>query len=524
MSELVTTYKCADGTEFPVRWEREGDASLTWGLEDNHWPGPLRPIDAAVWEGTAARERAFSEAGLPTPSWLPRFLAPHGFVYRQRAEFPDEGVDDLVRRWGGVADVWEEHCRPWVQEACTRLQMAGDDEPVADLLEVCDYAWAKTMVAAVVVISAYRRLSGFLNELFGPEAEAWTATLTQGYPNATVDAAQAQWELAQIASRSAEMRELIVDAELSSVQQALRQVEGGREFLSAFDDFLLRFGWRSEGWEAGLPTWRERPERPLGVIRRMITDGTASPGLALDEVARRRQELTSDIEDRLRNDVAKLAELHERLSAVTPYLSVREDRALWQLNAFGSLRSALLRRGDKMVRSGSIGRAEDILYLRPEEIERRGSARGDLLEVVEERKREWQRWSRLTPPANIGAVETSTQLEGAGEAAEGEVRGMAASRGVVTGPARIIRDLSEADKLMPGDVLVCRTTSPPWTVLFARASAVVADAGGVLAHTAITAREYGIPCVVGARGATERIRDGMLVTVDGDEGVVRLSG
>ena len=177
-----------------------------------------------------------------------------------------------------------------------------------------------------------------------------------------------------------------------------------------------------------------------------------------------------------------------------------------------------------MVRSGSISRAEDILYLLPEEIERRGSAHGDLLELVEDRKREWKRWSRLTPPAMIGAVEASTQPEGAGEAAEGEVRGMAASRGVATGPARIIRDLSEADRLMPGDVLVCRTTSPPWTVLFARASAVVTDAGGVLAHTAITAREYGIPCVVGARGATERIRDGMVVTVDGERGVVRLSG
>ena len=101
---------------------------------------------------------------------------------------------------------------------------------------------------------------------------------------------------------------------------------------------------------------------------------------------------------------------------------------------------------------------------------------------------------------------------------------MAASRGVATGPARIIRDLSEADKLMPGDVLVCRTTSPPWTVLFTRASAVVTDAGGVLSHTAITAREYGIPCVVGARGATERIRDGMLITVDGERGVVQLVG
>lgn len=174
-----------------------------------------------------------------------------------------------------------------------------------------------------------------------------------------------------------------------------------------------------------------------------------------------------------------------------------------------------------MAKSRSISRAEDILYLLPDEIDGQ-SARGDLSDLVAKRKREWLQWSRLTPPSQIGAVETSTRAEGVTELVEGQLPGTAASRGVVTGPARVILDLSEADKLMPGDVLVCRTTSPPWTVLFTRASAVVTDAGSVLSHTAIAAREYGIPCVVGARGATERIRDGMTVTVDGDQGVLRL--
>ena len=147
MSELVTTYKCADGTDFPVTWQHEGDASLSWGLNDQHWSGPLRPLDAAVWEGTPARGRADSEAGLPTPRRLRRFLVPHGFVYAENAELTDEGVDDLVSRCGGVKAVWEEHCRPRVQEACTELQVAGDTERIADLLELCDYAWATTMVA-----------------------------------------------------------------------------------------------------------------------------------------------------------------------------------------------------------------------------------------------------------------------------------------------------------------------------------------------------------------------------------------
>jgi pyruvate,water dikinase len=88
------------------------------------------------------------------------------------------------------------------------------------------------------------------------------------------------------------------------------------------------------------------------------------------------------------------------------------------------------------------------------------------------------------------------------------------------GTARVLRDLSQADRLQPGDVLVCETTSAPWTPLFAIAGAVVTDSGGILSHSAICAREYGIPCVVGTQTATQRIPDGALLTIDGVKGTV----
>ena len=73
-----------------------------------------------------------------------------------------------------------------------------------------------------------------------------------------------------------------------------------------------------------------------------------------------------------------------------------------------------------------------------------------------------------------------------------------------------------------GDILVCRTTAPSWTPLFARVAAVVAETGSVFGHCGIVAGEYAIPCVIGVAGATERVRDGMLITVDGGAGIVRL--
>jgi phosphohistidine swiveling domain-containing protein len=94
------------------------------------------------------------------------------------------------------------------------------------------------------------------------------------------------------------------------------------------------------------------------------------------------------------------------------------------------------------------------------------------------------------------------------------------SRGVASGPARIARTLDDAAHLQPGEILVAITTMPAWTPLFGVAAAVVTETGGSLSHCAIVAREYGIPAVVGAYGATQRITTGQVVTVDGSSGVV----
>ena len=104
----------------------------------------------------------------------------------------------------------------------------------------------------------------------------------------------------------------------------------------------------------------------------------------------------------------------------------------------------------------------------------------------------------------------------------GILEGSPGSPGLVRGPARVLRSLSEAAEIQQGEVLVAETTAPPWTPLFATAAAVVTDTGGVLSHCAVVAREYRIPAVVGAAMATSTIKDGQWIEVDGDKGIVRL--
>ena len=146
------------------------------------------------------------------------------------------------------------------------------------------------------------------------------------------------------------------------------------------------------------------------------------------------------------------------------------------------------------------------------------------------RRAERERWLYTLPPNVIGSgtVEIDEAMRAfmgpdeAEPAGPGEVRGLAASPGVARGVARVIRGLDEVDRLQRGDVLVTYATAPPWTPLFAVASAIVTDAGGPLSHAAVVSREYGIPAVVGTKAATARIEDGDVVTVDGSTGIVRI--
>jgi pyruvate,water dikinase len=100
--------------------------------------------------------------------------------------------------------------------------------------------------------------------------------------------------------------------------------------------------------------------------------------------------------------------------------------------------------------------------------------------------------------------------------------GFAVSPGRVTAPASVLLSPADFGKMAPDTILVCPTTTPAWTPLFAQARGLVTDIGGIGAHGSIVAREYGIPAVMGTGAATRRIHHGDVITVDGGAGVVTL--
>ena len=102
------------------------------------------------------------------------------------------------------------------------------------------------------------------------------------------------------------------------------------------------------------------------------------------------------------------------------------------------------------------------------------------------------------------------------------LKGLAASGGIYEGPARRVAGPTEFDRIQQGDVLVTESTTEAFNILLPLLGAIVTDSGGLLSHSAIVAREYGIPGVVGTRDGTQRIPDGATVRVDGDAGEVHV--
>jgi pyruvate,water dikinase len=251
-----------------------------------------------------------------------------------------------------------------------------------------------------------------------------------------------------------------------------------------------------------------------------------------DRSVARREKLTAEIEQRFANDSEKLRTFRDYQKSAFQRTVLLEDHNYYiDQKSHVATRVACLAIGRRLAGQGSIDSPDDVFFLVEEEL-RQAAVDSSMRyqSLVAERRAERERWTHTLPPATIGdgTSEMPIQMQrffGPSEqepSPDGEIKGIAASAGIVRGTARVVRTLDEVERLAPGEILVTYATAPPWTPLFAIASAVVTDAGGMLSHCAVVAREYGIPAVTGSKVATARIPDGALVTVDGGAGTVKI--
>ncbi|MFI7496547.1 PEP/pyruvate-binding domain-containing protein [Kocuria sp. M4R2S49] len=293
-------------------------------------------------------------------------------------------------------------------------------------------------------------------------------------------------------------------------------------------EFLARYGHRAVAEiDLGVPRWSEDPAHVLNALANYLRleDPEQAPDRQFARAASAAEDLAAELARRARARGGLRGRLVTHgLRRVRGTAGLREQPKFGLILAFAGLRHQLRLVGEELARRGRIAVPEDVFFL--DLAEARAAVGGaDRHGVVDARRRlHEQELRRRHVPRVLLSDGTDVETAMAAvrpAAASGLLLGAAASPGSVTGPARVVVDPGGA-RLEPGEILVAPSTDPGWTPLFLTAGALVMEMGGPISHGAVVAREYGIPAVVGVPGATERIRTGDVVTVDGAAGTVEL--
>jgi phosphohistidine swiveling domain-containing protein len=286
---------------------------------------------------------------------------------------------------------------------------------------------------------------------------------------------------------------------------ALGDEPGLATFRSELELFLAKFGHLSDsGTRLDSKPWREEPE----VLLRLL----ANPGSPAGTLPARWR-----YED-LRLGPWRRFLLGRVYRRARRFRLLREQASHLIGLAVVTLRDLWLALADSFVRRGLLSEREDIFLLYGEEVRRAvtlGAAAESLQEFVAVRRREMAAARTMALPAEISGDQSNAALAVAAD----KYRGVPAAGGRYSGRTRTVRGLGEQADFRPGEVLIIEASDASWTPLLARAGAIVAEAGGMLSHCAIVAREYGVPAVVGVAGACQ-IPAGTSVLVDGDKGEV----
>lgn len=219
----------------------------------------------------------------------------------------------------------------------------------------------------------------------------------------------------------------------------------------------------------------------------------------------------------------KRALAHALLAWAKARVRDRENLRYERTRLFGRARRLFNAMGARLAEAGVLRRSRDIFYLTVDEalgaIER--GAEAGLAEIAARRRDEDA--GSLTRPDPPERIQTGVAARAPASHAACDVanvrRGLACCSGLVTARVRVIAD-PRIETLEPGEILVARSTDPGWIAAFVNAAGIIAERGSLLSHSAIVAREMGVPCIVGLKGATEWLRTGDLVRIDGGAGTV----
>jgi len=353
-------------------------------------------------------------------------------------------------------------------------------------------------------------------------------TLTQSVPhNVTSEMGLALLDVADVIRPHPEVVAFLQNVEDEGFLDDLPTLAGGREARDAIQAYLDTYGMRCVGEiDITRTRWSERPATLLPIILGNIRKFEPGAGerrfeQGRQEAWKKEQELLTRLRA-LPDGERKAEETKRMIDLVRTFIGYREYPKYGMVSRYFVYKQALLEEAERLVRAHVLRDKEDIFYLTFQEL--RDVVRTNHVDeqLIGQRKDAFGSYQPLTPPRVLtsdGEVFAGTYRRD--DVPAGALVGLPVSAGIIEGRARVILDIAQAD-LEAGDILVTAYTDPSWTPIFVAIKGLVTEVGGLMTHGAVIAREYGLPAVVGVEHATQLIRDGQRIRVNGTDGYVEI--
>jgi phosphohistidine swiveling domain-containing protein len=347
--------------------------------------------------------------------------------------------------------------------------------------------------------------------------------------------------LAAQARRQPELRELLLAGRPEDLAREIPADPRFADFAAALGRYLDLYGFRCVN-ELKLeePSLKERPAFLYQILRNYLAadDPAALDAAAMEERERRirrEAEARAFAALRRRRGLLPRAWIFRRVLA-NARLGVknRENLRFARTRIYGLLRELLRAVGEDFADAGLLAREDDVFYLTLDEVwdtVKGRSVTTSLRDLAALRREEFDAWRRMEPPADrfetYGLPYHRNLFRGrpqpAAASEPGLLRGTGCCPGVVTGAVKVLRTPAE-DARLDGEILVAERTDPGWVPLYPSVSGLLIERGSILSHSAIVAREMGIPTIVGILGLVTTLETGQVVTMDGGAGTVQVAG
>jgi pyruvate,water dikinase len=537
----------------PVSKFRAEDVERFWFL-DFHWPKGTTPLGMCYFEdGYAfATQQAATTLPLPPSNGLAvRFGGVHVFGGESPLKSTWEPGFRGMRIGNELGGILERFNETWAKREAEltagfshfrdydtdRASMGDMAQFAQDARAFQKFAWVTHFGLMYPLLANYAGFYGLCNELKIAPGEI--AKFLQGERTKIIETDVALWGLTKRA------KELGVADHVSGTPDQMRAAmdnagPNGATWMGEYQAFMNQWGWRCAGIADPLEKpWIEDPQQVVGLLETFLQKDTAHDfDGGLSAAAQERDAAVAAARAKLTQGEQGAFDQALAGCRMANFSWWNEDHnVVIDMQATIPLRRAAHAIAEK---AGADDPDDGCFLFHPELVElAEGKTNWKALKsVVQDRKDYYAHWNsrRKEMPKVVGTVPDSVQdpilIEIVGlhdkflAAQRGEVgtelAGIPASKGEVTGIARVMHNADELHLLNPGDILVCEGTAPSWTPAFTKIGGCVCDNGGTLTHASIVSREYGLPCVVGTGVATSAIQNGDIVTVNGTDGTVQI--